>query len=93
MRYFVMNASTCALDEWWEQAIPWEGKSASEVAQDCAATWIEEPADGTVTEVIVASEADGSDAVRFEVRLTVRHCYDVRSERRVTVPSLESEDA
>lgn len=91
--FFVMNASTCGLDEWRDQAIPWEGKSAPEVARDCAAMWIEGPVDGTVTDVIVASEEDGSDAVRFEIKLTVRHCYDVRAETRVTMPSLKSENA
>lgn len=96
MRFFVMNGSTCTLDEWRDQSIPWDGKSAPEVARDCAATWIDEldePVDGTVTDVIVASEEDGSDAMRFEVKLTVRHCYDVRAETRVTVPSLKPEDA
>ena len=93
MRFFVMNGSTCTLDEWRDQSIPWDGKSAPEVARDCAATWIEEPVDGTVTDVIVASEADGADAVRFEIKLTVRHCYDVRAEACVTVPSLKPEDA
>ena len=93
MTFFVMNASTCGLDEWRDQAISWEGKSAPEVARDCAATWIEEPVDGTVTDVIVAAEADGSDAKRYAVKLTVRHCFDVTTEERVIVQSPGSGDA
>lgn len=76
--FYVFNPEMCAPSEWEHEKQECWASSASDAALQMAAVWDEDGEDGRRFDVVVATEADGSDAVLFSglCRVTVKYVVD-----------------
>ena len=86
--FYVFNPGTCDPCEWEHEKQECEARSAKAAASQMAAVWDEDGDDGRRFDVVVATKADGSDAVMFSGRCSITVEYVVDKERHYKVDAL-----
>lgn len=85
MKLYAMDNDNYGLADWTDEKTEHDAASPEALARRLAIDWIDEngPSDGAIVNVIVATKPDGSDAVKYTVRLAIRCNYDIKSGRDV----------
>lgn len=86
--FYVFNPGMCDASEWEHEKQECEARSAKAAASQMAAVWDEDSDDGRRFDVVVATKADGSDAVVFSGRCSITVEYVVDKERPYKVDAL-----
>ena len=86
--FYVFNPGMCDPFEWEHEKKECEAASAVAAARQMAAVWDEDGDDGRQFDVVVATKADGSDAVMFSGRCSITVEYVVDKERHYKVDAL-----
>ena len=88
-KFYVFNPDMCDPSEWEHEKQEHEASSAKQAASDMASVWDEDGDDGRMGNVVVAEEADGSDAVLYSVRccITVEYKVQTRTPFKVEPPA------
>jgi hypothetical protein len=90
--FYVFNPGTCDPYEWEREKKECEARSAKDAASQMAAVWDEDGDDGRQFDVVVATKADGSDAVVFSGRCRITVEYVVDKEKPYEVEALPEEE-
>lgn len=79
--FYVFNPGMCDPSEWEYEKQECEARNAAAAASVMAAVWDEDGDDGREFDVVVATKADGSDAIVFSGRCRVTVEYVVNKEK------------
>ncbi len=90
--FYVFNPGMCDPSEWEHEKQECEARSAKAAASQMAAVWDEDGDDGRRFDVVVATKADGSDAVMFSGRCSITVEYVVDKERPYKVKAQPGEE-
>ena len=86
--FYVFNPGMYDPSEWEHEKKECEARSEKAAASQLAAVWDEDGDDGRQFDVVVATKADGSDAVVFSGRCRITLEYVVDKERPYKVEAL-----
>ena len=88
MKFYVLDLDVESIEDWHTGKVEAEGKSPESVAREFAIKGIDAAngGDGTIAHIVVACEADGSDAEKFTFRLDIEYRYTCKAQKDIEVP-------